>query len=365
MVLSAIMMQSCAEQAQVAAPTPSYPTIKVKSGNLVENSEFSAELQSRNVVEIRSRATGYVDKIYVEEGAVVRKGQPIVKIDQRDYSQRVLAAEAAVKSAKANYDNAALEVHKLEPLVEKNIISNFQLETAQSQAASAQAILGQAEHQLAEARINLGFTVISSPVDGVIGTYDIRVGSLVSATEQVTTVSAKGDMFAYFAFDEKKLLSLKQAFGQDKSMQEMIAQLPEAELVKADGTIYTHKGIIEAASGIVNQTTGSIQLKAVFPNPDGELNSGSMGRVRIPVSYENVMLVPQKSTFETQDKRMVYIVNADSTVASKAIVTSGAAGGNYVVEGGIDLGQTIIYEGISLIRQGMKVAPRDTIPSQY
>lgn len=356
------VMASCGGQQQAAQQAASpFPVVAIDRGDIVVANEFAAELQSKDVVEIRSRATGYITKIYVAEGAKVKRGQPIVKINDDDYTQQVLSADAAVKLAKANYDNAELEVRKLKPLVEQDIISSFQLETAQSQAASAKAALNQAEHQLKSAKINRGFTLITSPVDGVISPYDMRVGTLISATELVTTVSASGDINAYFAFDEKKIDELRGHYGQQMSVEEIVDLFPAADLMLSDGSLYTSKGKVETASGIVNSNTGSLQLKAVFPNEAGALRTGSIGRVLIPIASEDVIRVPQKSTYESQDKRMVYTISADSTVVGKAITTAGGADGYFIVTDGLNEGDKILFEGLNQVREGMKIIPRDTV----
>ncbi|MCL1932669.1 MAG: efflux RND transporter periplasmic adaptor subunit, partial [Candidatus Azobacteroides sp.] len=242
---------------------------------------FPVQIQSENALEIYPRATGYIQKIYVREGDNVKKGDPILKINDADYLQ-------AVNSTKAAYDNAQLEVTKLKPLVEEGIISQFQLQTAESNVQAAQAAYE-------NAKINLGYTLITSPVSGVIGRISLKEGSLLTAgiATPITTVASNGNVFAYFSFDEKLLLQ----FANDSShtsLKERVEKLPPAELALADGEIYEHKGIIELGSSLVDPTTGSLQMKGVFPNPDALLRSGSTGTIRIPNFYKNIIIVPQK-----------------------------------------------------------------------
>ncbi|MDE6183063.1 MAG: efflux RND transporter periplasmic adaptor subunit [Rikenellaceae bacterium] len=356
MVAVVPLVESCASSDAPMQPLQELPTMKVTRGDAVINTDFAAEIESRRVIEIRSRATGYVSEIAVKEGALVRKGQTIVQIDPDQYAQAVNMAQSMVLSAKANVQNAELEIEKLTPLVEKNIVSGFQLQTAQSNLASAKAGLKQAEASLQDARINLSYTTITSPVSGVIGKIDIYPGSLLQAGGFITDVSESGDVFAYFAFDEKKLMEL---MGQKEggTIHDRVAELPEVEFIMVDGSVYPQKGRLEVASGLVNKGTGSVQLKGVFPNKAGVLRSGSTGKVRIPLHYENVLVVPQKATFELQDKKMVYVVGADSVVHSKKIDVTGQTGLDYTVGGGIDEGDVIVVEGIRRLREGMKIAP--------
>lgn len=361
----AVSLSSCGWFSEKEAPAqaaPVMPVVKVGTGDLSSYADFATEIESRNVAEIRSQATGYVDKILVREGSRVKRGETILKINDQEYRQRAEAAQAAVEAANASLSNARLEVDKMTPLVEKNIISKFQLETAQSNLKSAEAALSQARSQLNNARIQLSYTDIASPVDGVIGKIDLYPGSLLSAGGLVTTVASTGDVFAYFAFDEKKLLEMLREYP-GKNLYDKVAGLPEAELVLADGSVYPYKGKVEVASGLINNKTGSIQLKAVFPNPDMTLHSGSTGRVRLPVHHEDVLLVPQKATFELQNKTLVYTVDSTGHVKSRNITVSGAADGYYAVSDGLKEGDVIVFEGISKLREGMPVTPKDTVLS--
>lgn len=360
LTITAVSLNSCnlfSKKGAVKNGVQEFPVVKVSKGNATIYADFAAEVESHNVVEIRSRATGYIDQIAVQEGSEVRKGELILKINDDEYQQKVMATEANVKAAQADVNNAQLEIEKMTPLVQRNIISNFQLETAKSNLQAAEAKLTQARSQYNDAKISLSYTRITSPVDGVIGKLDIRSGSLVSAGAYITNVSAFGDIFAYFAFDEKKLLSMPGP-KEGASIYEKMNSFPPVDFVMADGTIYENKGKIEIASGLINSKTGSMQLKGVFPNPDMKIRSGSTGRVRIPVHYDDIMLIPQKATYELQDKKLVYLVDKDGKVTSKAIFTEGASNGNYVVTGGIKEGDIIIYEGIDKVRDGMTITPK-------
>lgn len=360
LIVVVVSLNSCnlfSKKGAVKNGTQEFPVVKVSKGNATIYADFAAEVESHNVVEICSRATGYIDLIAVREGSEVKKGELILKINDDEYQQKVIATEANVKAAQADVNNARLEIEKMTPLVQRNIISNFQLETAKSNLQAAEAKLTQARSQYNDAKISLSYTRITSPTNGVIGKLDIRSGSLVNAGAYITNVSAFGDVFAYFSFDEKKLLSM--AGPKDgASIYEKMNSFPPVDFVMADGSIYESKGKLEIASGLINSKTGSMQLKGVFPNPSMKIRSGSTGRVRIPVHYEDIILIPQKATYELQDKKLVYLVDNDGKVTSKAIFIEGSSNGNYVVTGGIKEGDIIIYEGIDKIRDGMTITPK-------
>lgn len=339
----------------VQAPPMSLPTAKIQKGNATIYVDFAAEVVNREVVEIRSRTNGYVDAVLVKEGSPVKKGQAIMRIDQREYIQRVKSAEATLKSSEAQLANARLEVEKITPLVEKGIISKFQLETAQTNKDAAEANLLQARAQLSDANIQLSYTNITSPMNGVISRIEIYPGSLVSAGTVITSVTENADALAYFAFDEKKVLDLSSAGN--NNFNDIVTHFPSATFIMSNGAIYPHEGKVEIASGLINRNTGSTQLKAIFPNPDMALRSGATGKVRLPMVYNDVIIVPQKASFELQDKKMVYQVKADSTLETKILEVIGTDGANYVVKSGIDDGAIIITEGVTKVREGMKISP--------
>ena len=302
---------------------------------------FPVQLQSESAIEIYPRATGYIQKIYVQEGDNVKKGDPILKINDADYL-------VAVNSAKAALDNANLEVTKLQPLVEKDIISPFQLQTAESNAKAAKATYD-------DANINLGYTLIKSPVSGVIGRITLREGSLLTAGTSVpiTTVASSGDVFAYFSFDEKFLLQF--ADGTEGSLAQEVAKLPPVELVLANDQIYRYKGKVELGSSLIDPNTGSLQMKGVFPNPDALLRSGGTGTIRIPTIYKNSIIVPQKATYDIQDKKMIFTIDSTHVVHATNIKVSNNTSENFIIDSGLKEGDRIVLDGVGKIKDGDKI----------
>ena len=308
-------------------------------------SKFPVQIQSQDVIEIYPRATGYIQKIYVQEGDNVKKGSPILKINDADYLQ-------TVNSTKAAYDNALLEIQKLEPLVAKDIISPFQLQAARSNAEAAKAAYE-------NAKINLGYTLITSPVSGVVGRISLREGSLLTAgiATPITTVASKGNVFAYFSFDEKLLLQMVDSTNE--SLKQKVAKLPPVELLMANGQVYGYKGKIELGSSLVDPTTGSLQMKGVFPNPEAILRSGSTGTILLPNIYKNVIIVPQKATYDIQDKKMIFTVDETNTVRATNIKVLNNTSDSFIVGSGLNDGDIIVLDGVGKIKDGDRIVTSD------
>lgn len=325
---------------------------------LYEN--FPATLEGEQTVEIRPRVAGYVEKIMVDEGDYVKKGQILFQLNANDIRAQVRSAEAQVKVAESQVATAKINLNKTKPLVEKNIVSSFQLESVETALQSAEAQLAQAKANLANAKANLDYTMITSPTNGFIGTFPYRVGSLVSSsvTEPLTTVSNTTTMRAYFSINEKAFLRMTRNL-EGNTTTEKLANLPEVELVLPDQTNYELKGKIEIASGIVDPQTGAINMRASFPNPNGDLRSGGSGKIRLPEYHKNVLLVPQSASFEIQGKHFVYVANSENKIVNTPIeVIVGDLKDVYVVKSGLKAGDKIVVEGISGLRDGMEIKPK-------
>lgn len=325
---------------------------------LFEN--FPATLEGEQTVEIRPRVAGYVEKIMVDEGDYVKKGQILFQLNANDIRAQVRSAEAQVKVAESQVATAKINLDKTKPLVEKNIVSSFQLESVETALQSAEAQLAQAKANLANAKANLDYTMITSPTNGFIGTFPYRVGSLVSSsvTEPLTTVSNTSNMRAYFSINEKAFLRMTRNL-EGNTTSEKLANLPEVELVLPDQSIYEQKGKIEIASGIVDPQTGAINVRASFPNPNGDLRSGGSGKIRLPEYHKNVLLVPQSASFEIQGKHFVYVANSENKIVNTPIeVIVGDLKDVYVVKSGLKAGDKIVVEGISGLRDGMEIKPK-------
>jgi len=341
-------------------PIKDYPVLVVKPDTVTLYQDYPATIQGQQNVEIRLKVDGFVEAIYVDEGASVKKGQRLFHISAPQYEQEVRTATAGIKTAQADVDAARMGVRKVQPLVARGIISKYELEAAQYTLESKLAALAQARATLVNAQTNLGYTTITSPVDGVMGSIPNKIGALVSSTsaDPLTTVSSIGNVYAYFSLSEKALLSFTRRRA-GNTLQDKLAKVPDVRLVLADGTVYAYKGRVETAIGQINTETGASSFRATFPNPQGLLRSGSSGSVRTFQPLDNALIIPQSATYELQGKRFAYVVGTDTAAhALPLTVVPTPDGASFVVQKGLKTGQKVVLEGISGLKEGMKIKPK-------
>ncbi len=345
-------------------PVQEYAVMQVQPSNIELNTSYPANIRGRQDVEIRPQVSGFIVELYVDEGATVRKGQPLFKIDPVQYEAAVKVAEANVEVARANVASYRLTLQNKQELALYDIIGESEMELAQNDLEAQIANLAQAQAQLVNAQQNLDYTVVRSPSDGVIGTIPYRIGSLVSSsiTTPLTTVSDITQMHVYFSMNEKELLALTREGG---TIREILHRLPQVQLQLADGSMYPAKGRIETLSGVIDQNTGSVSMRATFANSRNILRSGGTGNILIPHQERGVIVVPQKATTDLQDKKFVYLVTDSSTVKQTEIqILPMDDGKNYVVTSGLKSGDTIVTEGVgSTLRNGMPIKPKETTPA--
>ncbi|MFC4142161.1 efflux RND transporter periplasmic adaptor subunit [Pedobacter mendelii] len=347
--------------AAAAAGPQAYPVFTVNAQTTELNSDYPATIEGIQNIDIRPKVDGFIQKILIDEGAVVKKGQLLFTIMAPQYEQEVRTARAAISSAEADVNSAQLQVNKTKPLVEKDIISKYDLDAAQLTLQSRKAALAQAKASLANAQVNLSYTSITSPVDGVVGSIPFRNGSLVSSssTEPLTTVSNTSKVYAYFSLNEKQLLDFSSTYKGNTLAQQM-KNIPPVSLVLADGTVYAQNGKIESINGQINTATGSASLRATFPNPISLLKSGASASVRIPQKVENAILIPQKSTIDLQGKKFVYVLGDSAKIISTEIQIMDLAKDKfYVVTKGLKVGDKIVLEGFQSLKDGVKIKPEE------
>ncbi|MGB2683486.1 MAG: efflux RND transporter periplasmic adaptor subunit, partial [Olleya sp.] len=285
--------------------------------------------------------------VYVDEGQKVRKGQMLFKLETQSLSQDAGAAKARVNVAQ-------VEVDKLVPLVEKNIISSVQLETAKANLAQAKA-------NLSGVSANIGYATIKSPIDGYVGAINFREGALISPNDAkaLTTVSEISQVYAFFSFNEAQYIDhLQRSEGQNKA--ERIKNSPDLTLVLANGKEYSEKGRIQTSTGQINQSTGTIQIRAAFDNPNEILTNGNSGKIKFPIEYKDAIVVPQTATFEQQGNIMIFKLGADNKVETSILKVKGTVDNLYVVDSGLEANDKIIISGVGKLRNGMAIAPQDT-----
>ncbi|RYJ41507.1 efflux RND transporter periplasmic adaptor subunit [Flavobacterium beibuense] len=346
-VAAMLMVTACGkkqEQAPQMGPMP-FPVQTISQQDAVIYEEYTANLEGQQNVEIRPKVTGFIQKVYVDEGQEVKKGQLLFKLETQTLSQDAAAA-------KANVDAAQVEVDRLKPLVDRKIISNVQLETAKAKLAQAQA-------SYSSVAANIGYATITSPVNGVVGGLPYKEGSLVSPTMQdpLTTVADTKVMRAYFTMNEKQMLDFTREF-EGNSLAKKIANTPDVNLLLVDGSVYEEKGRIRTVNGLINPQTGTTEFRAEFPNPQSILRSGSSGVVQLPIQKKNAILVPQNAVMDMQGKQMIYIVNKDNTVKSTIIQVATTSGLNYIVTDGLNPGDVIVVEGATKLKDGQQIVPQ-------
>jgi membrane fusion protein (multidrug efflux system) len=350
---------SSARSDGAAPPPPALPVFKVAAVPATTYREYNAALEGKVNVEIRAQVDGYLDKIFVDEGAYVKQGQPLFRINDRPYREQLSNASASLLAAQANEEKAALEVSRLTPLVENNVVSDIQLKTANAAYQAAKANVAQAQAMVSNARISLGYSLITAPVSGYIGRIPYKTGSLVGRSEAqpLTMLSDVNEVYAYFSMSEVDFLLFKDKV-KGATIAEKVKQLPPVELIMPDNSIYPEKGRIETMEGQFDKTIGAVSFRAVFPNANGLLRSGNTGKVRLSESFAAALVVPQEATFELQDKIFVFAVGDSNKVASKPIKVSGKNAAYYFVEKGVNPGETLVYTGLDRLRDGVVIQPQ-------
>jgi len=363
-----ILLYSCkdgsAPEGNGAMPPPSLPVITASMMPATTYQDFTASVQGRRDVEIKPQVDGYLTSIEVDEGAYVHKGQPLFIIDRRPFEEQLNNAKAALVAARASMENAQINVDKLKPLVENNVVSDVQLRSAQAIYNNARAAADQSQAAVESARINLNYTTITAPSDGYVGTIPFKTGSLVTKgmADALTVVSETKDMRVYFSMSEPDFLQFKLKYP-GNTIADKVKQMPPVQLVLADNSVYPQPGRVELVEGQFDKTVGAIKFRASFPNAEGMLRSGSTGKVRIPTTLKSVLVIPQDATFELQDKVFVYTVGDSNKIVTKPLSISGRTTNYYFVSDGVKQGDKIVLSSMSTtmiggLRDGMVIQPQ-------
>lgn len=352
---------AAAQMAMMMQQTPEIAVMTLQPGNSDLSHSYAATIKGRTDIDIRPQVSGFITKVHVDEGQAVRKGQPLFTLDQVQYQAAVDQAVAQLASAKTAVETARLTAANKQRLFDKNIISEYENQVAKNQLAQAEAQLRTAEAAVVTARKNLSYTVVTAPSDGFVGVIPNREGSLASPSmaQPLTTVSDNSDVYAYFSINEKDLLEMTD--NGSKSIAQAIAGMPAVQLRLSDGSIYPEAGKVATVSGVIDQSTGAANVRARFKNTNGMLRSGSTGQILVPVVKNDVLIIPQKATFELQNLRFVYVVNdSNKTVSTPITVDALNDGKNFVVTSGLQPGQRIVVEGVgNKVKPDMEIKPVD------
>ena len=366
--LSAAILSSCgganAKMEMQAPPPPQLPVIIVTTSPATTYQDFASSLEGKVNVEIHPQVKGYIEKIFVDEGAYVTAGQPLFKLSPEVYSEQLNSANANLLAAQANAERAKVEIDRLQPLVDNNVISDVQLKTAKANYNAANAAIAQAKSMMGSAQINVGFTLIKAPVSGYIGRIPYKIGSLVGDNEKdpLTIISDVSEIYAYFSMSEQEFIAFKDKYT-GSTIEEKLKQVPPVELVLADNSIFPQKGKIELIEGQFDKTIGAINFRASFPNAGGILRSGNTGKIRMPQLFSSVVLVPQEATFEIQDKTFVFTVGDSNKIVTKPITIGNKTTNYYFVSSGLNQGDKVVLASQSTmlmggLRDGMPIVPQ-------
>ena len=349
------LLTGCRQNARQQEDGGNYPLMTLNPEDRQLSVKYSAVIEGKQDVEVRPQVSGTITQVCVEEGARVRKGQVLFIIDQVPYKAALQKAEAAVAAAEAGEATARQTLEGKQSLFDDKVISDFELRTAQNDYKSAKAALLQAQAEMTEARNNLSYTEVKSPVDGYAGMTSYRIGALVSAsmTDALIRVSDNSEMYAYFSLTEKQVLSLTARYG---SLDNALRSFPEVSLELNDGSVYGQKGKIDVISGIIDKTTGKVSMRAVFGNKDKRLMSGGQANIVIPYNRTQCIVIPQGATYEIQNRIFAYKVMDGKAVSTPIKVFEINDGTEYIVEEGLQEGDVIVSEGAGLLKDGTVVS---------
>lgn len=338
----------------------SLPVFLVDTGTALTVRDYLGTIEGKGNVEIRPQVEGILEKIYVDEGSYVKRGQDLFKINELPYREAVKNAVAEETVEKAKQKNAQLEVESLKPLVDNDVISDVQLRTAQANFEVAKASVAKAATAVATAKINLGFTNLQAPSSGYIGRIPKRIGNLVTKgdSQPLTILSDTREVYVYFSMSESDFLHFTRGGRSNDSLAHNDKLIPYVRLILADGTEYAEKGLVDAIDGQVNRTTGAISLRASFPNPDDILRQGNTGTLKMEERKPGVLLIPQVAAIELQDKTFAYVVTPDNKVKMRAIILDGVSGSNYIVKDGLRPGDRVVLAGFDRLEDGLAITPK-------
>ncbi len=355
------MLSACNQSTKTAPKEETYyETLEVALCDRTLSTGYSAAISGVQTVEIRPQVSGMITEILIEEGESVRKGQVLFIIDQTPYKAAHQIAVANVKSAEAALSTAELIYQSNKDLFEQDVVSEFDLMTAQNDLTDAQARLALCKAEEINASNNLSYTEVRSPVNGVASMIPYRVGALVSSSiaQPLVTVSDDSRVYAYFSMAENQMLDMVQQYG---SLNNAIKQMPEVELMMSNGQLYEHTGKINAISGTISESTGAVSIRAVFNNRNHLLRNGGSGTIIIPTTLHDCMVIPQSATYELQDRVFVYKVIDGKASATEIRIAPQNNGIEYIVTDGLEVGDIIVAEGAGLIKEGTVIKSKNDL----
>ncbi len=377
LVIAIAMLVSCKPKDSFKKGVPPFTIIEVSKRDVIGYKEYPTNIQGSNNTEVRAKISGYIEKLFVDEGQFVQEGQPIFKIETNILTQTANAAQSGISAALANVTSAQaavnaaqVEVDKLTPLVQKNIISNIQLETAKANLQQAIGKLEQAQANYIQAKAtyqgavaNVNYALVKAPVSGVVGKINKRVGSLVGPSDisPITTVSDITQLYAYFSMNEKEYLNFLQTTS-GTTIEEKLEQAPPISLILANGMFYSEKGKLQTVTGQIDPLAGTIQFRVLFPNKNGLLTNGNSGIVRIPTHYNSVIAIPQTALSELQGINYAYTLENGDTVKEHIVSVQDKFDKIAIINSGLVAGKKIVADGVGNLKTGAVIKP---VPLSY
>jgi len=356
-----LFLYSCSDSA--AAPgsgdnVQALPVMQINAATAVTEAQYPASIEGATNVEIRPQVDGFLDKLFVDEGAYVKAGQPLFKINDQPYREQLNNATANLHAQEAAVINAQLDIDKYTPLVQNKVISDYQLKAANAAYKIAVANEEQAKATVATAQINLDYTLIKAPVSGFIGLLPKKQGSLVARNDvdALTTLSDVHEVHVYFSLSEGDFINFKEQYA-GTTINDKIKQLQPVALILSDNSVYPFPGKIDMIDGQFDKNTGAITVRASFPNAQGLLRSGNTGKIQLSLNHSNAILIPESATIDVQDKVFVFAVGDSNKVSKQPITIIGKSGNNYLISDGVKSGDHVVFSGIDHLQEGLVIKP--------
>lgn len=350
MLLPCIILFSCKQNSGLI--TENQESYKVFNPHILDTvfiKEYVADIHSLRNVEIRTRVKGFIEKIHVDEGKPVREGQLLFTLGGRELKENVLRATASLKSLIAEQKVAEVELRNTRMLAEKKVISSTELDMAIARKEAVEAKIDEAKAALAIANLNLSFAEIRAPFDGVINRIPFKTGSVVAEGDLLTTLSNNKEVFAYFNVSEKEFFDFIQ--------KDSLGKMADVSLLMANNEMFPFKGKVETVENEIDKATGNVAFRARFKNPELMLKHGASGKIQVREELKKALVIPQKSTFEIQDKIYVFIVDSSNTIKVRNVIPKLRLTHLYVVESGLNTEDRVLFEGIQQVKEGSKITP--------
>lgn len=346
------LLASCADREENRAVTEIYPVTSPIHMDTNTFIEYVADIAAVKNIEIRAKATGYLEKVHVDEGAYVKQGQLLFSINNREYSESLAKDRALLKIARAEAKNAELELEGTKKLLEKDVISKTEYEFARNRLSIAKAKVEEMLAQEAHGKQMLSYTEIRAPFNGTISRLPSKIGSLIEEGTLLTTLSQNDEIFAYFNVSEKEYLEFMSKITKGNEQDRKV------QLVMANGKLHQSDGLIEMMDGEIDAETGNLAIRARFSNKDMLLKHGASGKIRMEQDFQNALVIPQKSTFEIQDRVYVYVMDNKGKVKARQVEIRTRIPHLYILSKGVTEKEVILYEGIQSVSDGMTIKPR-------